>query len=172
MRVLVASDGDLPVERATAMAVGLAGPDGAIKLVTAVEVPRSVLESLRSVYEQVQRAPQVDTDAEYVSASSLPAAVSPSWPGDDTFIDRYVMDQTTERLGALHTAMTAAGVAVEVAGIESEDPTHTVLDQVAAFEADVLIVGSHGRGRFEGMLGSVGTKLVRRCPISVLVCKA
>jgi hypothetical protein len=36
-------------------------------------------------------------------------------------------------------------------------------------KATGLIFGSHGRGRFEGPLGSTVTKLMRRAPMPVLV---
>ncbi len=171
MRVLVASDGDLPAERAADFAARLAGPDGSVRVVTAIEVPRSVLESLRAAYEEFGRAEPIDADAEYVAVGAMPGRTSPSWPGDDTFIGRYVRDQTELRLGALTGALQSLGVEPETVGVESEDAATAVLDQVAAFQADVLVVGSHGRGRFEGLLGSVGTKLVRRSPIAVLVCR-
>ena len=34
-----------------------------------------------------------------------------------------------------------------------------------------IVIGSHGHGRFEGMLGSTGTKLVRLASASVLVLR-
>ena len=37
--------------------------------------------------------------------------------------------------------------------------------------ADLLVIGSHGKGKYEGQLGSTGTKLVRSSPASVLVIR-
>lgn len=172
MRVLVASDGNLPARRAAEFAIRLCGDDGTIRILTAVEVPRSVLASLRSAYEEVHPGAPVDTDAEYVSAGTTAARVGPGWPGDDTFIDRYVRDQTALRLEALRSAVEELGGETEVIGLESEDPTGTVLAQIDEFAADVLVIGSHARGRLDGMLGSVGNKLIRRAAVPVLVCRA
>ncbi len=171
MRVLVASDGNLAPERAAQFAARLANSDGSVRVVTAIEVPRSLLDSLRAAYEDFERATPVDADAEYVSVGAVPGRVKPSWPGDDAFIDRYVKDQTQLRLGPLAGALQRLGLSPETVGVESEDPSRAVLDQVVAFEADVLVIGSHGQGRFEGLMGSIGTKLVRRSPVPVLVCR-
>jgi nucleotide-binding universal stress UspA family protein len=170
VRVLVASDGGLSAERAAEFAARLAGPEGSVRVVTAVEVPRSVLDSLRAAYEEYERTEPIDTDAEYVSASA-PRERTSGWPGDDLFINRYVQDQTETRLAGIRQELERRGVIPETVGIESEDPTTAVLDQLQACDAEVLVVGSHGRGRFDGLLGSVGTKLVRRSPVPVLVCR-
>ena len=171
MRVLVASDGDLPPDNAAELAVRLAGSDGAIRVMTAIEIPRSVLDSLRSAYQEVASAPPVDADAEYVAVSTPSSTSLPGWPGDDAFIERYVSDQINQRLSMIAEAIERRGATAEVLGVESEEPARAVMDQVRSFHADALIVGSHGRGRFEGLLGSVGTKLVRQSPVTVVVCK-
>jgi nucleotide-binding universal stress UspA family protein len=55
--------------------------------------------------------------------------------------------------------------------VEGEKPTETILEHVDALGADVLVIGSHGQGAFSGLLGSVGTKLVRGSPKPVLLLK-
>ncbi len=171
MKVLVASDGDLPADSAAELAIRLAGGDGTIRVMTAIEVPRSVLESLRSVYQSTAPSPPVASDAEYVATTSPSSPDIPGWPGDDTFIERYVSDQTNQRLTPIAEAIEGRGARADVLGVEAEDPARAVMDQIESFNADVLVVGSHGRGRFEGLLGSVGTKLVRQSPVTVVVCK-
>lgn len=171
MRVLVASDGHLPPEPAAELAVRLAGSDGTVILFTAVEIPRSLLESLRSVYENVQAGAPVDTDAEYVRAATAQPRVGASWPGDDVFLERYVSDQTHLRLDPIARAVRERGVEPEVEGVEGEDAAGAVTSAVERHGAEVLCVGSHGRGRFEGLIGSVGMKLVRRSPVPVLVVR-
>ncbi|MGZ8784831.1 MAG: universal stress protein [Acidimicrobiia bacterium] len=42
---------------------------------------------------------------------------------------------------------------------------------VAEIDADVLVIGTHGRGRFEGLLGSTGTKLARLAPCTVILVR-
>jgi len=49
-------------------------------------------------------------------------------------------------------------------------PAQGILDRVAATEADLVIVGTHGYGGRERlMLGSVAERVVREAPVSVLV---
>lgn len=172
MRVLVASDGNLPAADTAELAVRLAGPDGEVILMTAVEVPRKLLDSLRHAYEQVAPSSRIDTDAEYVSAQTPELTMERGWPGDDAFLDRYVTDQTTARLADLESEIRNRGLEPERVGVESEEPAEAVLDAVKELQADVLVIGSHGRGRLEGLLGSVGTKLARRSPVSVVLCRS
>jgi nucleotide-binding universal stress UspA family protein len=46
-----------------------------------------------------------------------------------------------------------------------------VVSAVKTLDTDLVIIGSHGRGRYEGRLGATGTKLVRDVPASVLVLR-
>ncbi len=54
---------------------------------------------------------------------------------------------------------------------ESDTPAGTILELVAEIDADVLVIGTHGRGRFEGLLGSTGTKLARLAPCAVMLVR-
>ncbi len=172
MRVLVASDGHLPADTAADLAVRLAGPDGTVILFTVVEIPRSLLESLRHVYETVQGGePPVDTDAEYVGVPTAESRLAASWPGEDAFLERYVSDQTHTRLDPIAEAVRERGVEPEIEGAEGEDPAGSVIEAVERHRAEVLCVGSHGRHRFEGLIGSIGTKLIRRSPVPVVVVR-
>lgn len=60
----------------------------------------------------------------------------------------------------------AAGIPVEVAVAEGE-PVHEIVGQ--ANRADLVVLGTHGRGGFERlMLGSVAEKVLRKSPCPVL----
>ena len=63
--------------------------------------------------------------------------------------------------------------ASEVATLESGgSPADCLLDAVAAEQATLVAVGSHGLGRATGaLLGSVATKVLHRAPCSVLVTR-
>ncbi len=171
MHVLVASDGNLAVDTTAEFAQRLAGDDGEVTLYTVVEVPRTLLEDLRRAYEDIEPGPPVDTDAEYVTASAQVPHVGPGWPGDDVMIRRYVDDVTARRLDPLAEALAARGVRYTVVGEDAEDAARAILDEVTAIGADVLCIGARGLGRFEGLLGSTSTKLVRRAPCPVLVIR-
>lgn len=171
MRVLVASDGHLPADTAAEMAVSLAGPDGSVILYTVIEIPRSLLDSLRHVYETVEGGAPVDTDAEYVGVPTAEPRLGSSWPGEDAFLERYVSDQTHSRLDPIAQAVRERGMEPILEGAEGEDPASSVVEAVERHRAEVLCVGSHGRHRFEGLVGSISTKLVRRSPVPVLVIR-
>jgi nucleotide-binding universal stress UspA family protein len=53
------------------------------------------------------------------------------------------------------------------------DPVRVLLSEVEAEAATLVVVGSHGRGRAEGMLlGTVAARILRDAPCSVLIARA
>ncbi len=69
-------------------------------------------------------------------------------------------------------ALAAKGIDAEFLYAPTDHQTaRTILAEVEVKKADVLVIGSHGEGMFEGPLGSTVTKLVRRAPISVVVVR-
>jgi nucleotide-binding universal stress UspA family protein len=171
MHVLIATDGALDNDAATRFAVALAGNEGEVTVMTVIEVNRNLLRDLRAIYGE-RHPPPVDRDAEYVSAASGDAEVAGGWPGDDEMIERYLADQREQRAGPLATALSEAGLRVDVRAVEGEDAAGAIIGAARELNADVLCVGSHGRGFFDGLLGSTGTKLARRSPCPVLLLRS
>lgn len=69
------------------------------------------------------------------------------------------------RAEVTHAADVAA---MEVAGA----PSTCLLETIAAEQADVVALGTHGHGRMAGIaLGSVATRMLHRAPCSVLVAR-
>lgn len=169
MKITIATDGGLNAEKAAEMAVRLVG-DGTITVLTIVEVPRSLLADLRSVYGE-RPATTIDADAEYVGSAPPSPSLSASWPGDDAMIARYVETQTETRTGKLVAAIAALGHTASVDAREGETPVADILAACADGKADLLMVGTHGTGRFDGLLGSVSTKLARSARCSVLLVR-
>ncbi|MBT8211873.1 MAG: universal stress protein [Acidimicrobiia bacterium] len=166
MKVVVATDGTLDPEQVAGYVVPLAASD-TVHVLTVVEVPRRLLADLRAVYGE-QPAVRVDRDAEYVSPSG--SGVPPQdWPGDDAMIDRYLSDKLTERTAPMVDAITAAGGNAAAEVVESENSANSILEQAKELGADLICIGAHGQGVFEGLLGSVGTKVVRRAHVPVLL---
>jgi len=62
---------------------------------------------------------------------------------------------------------------VEASGTarEGDDTATDIIDLADELGAEVIVVGSHGHGGFQGLLGSTGSKLVRRSPVPVLVVR-
>ncbi len=172
MKIVIATDGSLDPELTAATVSRLAADGGEVSVLTVVEVPRTMLAELRAVYSEKSPIPSIDRDAEYVSTTSPPATVSPHWPGDDAMIARYVEGETARRTGAIVDALDRHGVPARAVGTEDEDPAGAILRFCTEVGADLLCLGSHGRGHFEGLLGSISVKLTRRAPCSVLLIRS
>lgn len=170
MHVLIATDGTLDATKAADFASALAGADGSVTVLTMVEINRNLLRDLRGLFgERV-----VDTthqDAEYVGLQpNTGSAVGADWPGDDEMLNRYLQDQKTLRTSEMVAALEAAGITPEVVVREGEAASGIVAG-ASEFGADVVCIGSHGKGLFEGLLGSTSTKLARRSPTPVLIIR-
>ena len=170
MHIVVATDGSLdPV-----MTAGFVGPHAngtAVTVLTAVEIPRRLLADLRAVYGE-QPAPLVDSDGEYVGIAPSGSAIDFDFPGDDRMIDQYLSNQLEERTAAMVTALKEAGMNVDVEILEGENGAKLILEFLRAKKADLIVMGTTGRGLFEGMLGSTGAKVARHAPCSVLLIRS
>ncbi|NND76394.1 MAG: universal stress protein [Ilumatobacter sp.] len=168
MHVMVATDGTLDATKAADFAARLAGETGRVTVYSVVEVPRQLLNDLRSA-----AAPPTDKaggDVQYrrTQADDAPAG---SWVGDDAFVGNYVKRIVATRTASLVEALEAAGVDVEVVGAEGESASRSVLEAARTHTPDVLCVGTHGVGRFEELLGSLSTKIARIAPCPVLLIR-
>ena len=167
MHVLIATDGSLDPTRTATAAARLAGDDGTITVLSVVEVPRSLLDELRRDAGEGDNAAR---DPEYRSEQATDAPRT-HWVGDDAFVDRYVGNQVQSRTADLTAALVATGANHEVAGIEGENAARSVLEWLDGNAADFLLIGTHGLGRLEGVLGSTSTKLARLAPCSVMLVR-
>ncbi len=170
MHVLVATDGSIDTDRAAAFASALAGSDGTTTVATVVRVPRTLITDLRAQYGE--SAPvAVDADAEYVEARSGQSGTPRGWPGDDAVVAQYLGDKRVAFCRPVVEAIRAGGGTAESMVREGDDPADDIIALALELEADVIVVGSHGHGAFQGLLGSTGSKLVRRSPCPVLVIR-
>ncbi|TDR41585.1 nucleotide-binding universal stress UspA family protein [Tahibacter aquaticus] len=86
-------------------------------------------------------------------------------------VERYHADNAADALRDAATAFAAAGIAVE-SRTAVGDPADVVLQEQAATQADLVVMGSHGRGAWRNLLlGSVVTKVLARSPVPVLVVR-
>jgi len=166
----VATDGSLESEEAASFAASLAHKEGKVTVLTVVEIPRRMLQELRDVMGE-QHQTGVIEGGEWVDTPAVPPQAPRNWPGDDAVINRYLEDKRFQVTDPIVSTVTGRGIAAEGLVVEGEKPTETILEHVDALGADVLVIGSHGQGAFSGLLGSVGTKLVRGSPKPVLLLK-
>jgi nucleotide-binding universal stress UspA family protein len=170
MNVVIATDGKVDPGRAATMGAALAGVGGSVGVLTVVEVPRGIIAAMREAADEGDGAVarQVNVGHSHLTAGD---AEPTHWIGDDAAIERYVAARTTEATADLMDALAARGVAADLVVLESENAAATIIEALEEMGADVLIIGTHGLGRFEGLLGSISTKLARRAGCSVLLVR-
>lgn len=171
MHVVIATDGKLDVEIASKFAASLSGSSGRVTVLTVVEVPRAFLQDMRGQWGAPEGA-GVIADDEFVATPAVPREAPRGWPGDDAMIKRYLSDKLEQHTAPIIASLRNIGIEAEGSVVESENVPSTILDQVEALGADAVIIGSHGQGLFQGLLGSTGTRIVRRCSRPVLLIRS
>jgi len=170
VHVLVATDGQLDATATANFAARLAGPDGRVTVLTVVEVPRAFLHDMRIDWGAPQGTGRLVDDA-YVATPAVPQEAPRGWPGDDALIDRYLNDKKDLYTSPIVDILRNTDIHTRARVVESENVSLTIINQCAELGADVVVIGSHGRGLVQGLLGSNGTKIVRRSPIPVLLIR-
>ncbi len=167
MHVMIATDGNLEPIRTAAIAARLAGGDGRVTVVSVVEVPRALLDDMRRA---VLDGDDLRRDVEFRSTQATDSQPA-HWIGDDAVVERYVRDQVRKRTVDLVAALDDRGVKHEVVDLEGENAARSLLEWIADEPVDVILIGTHGLGRFDGLLGSTSTKVARRAPCSVVLVR-
>lgn len=170
MHVMVATDGTIDSDKTADIAARLAGDDGHITVYTVVVVPRGMLDEMRAASGDPAAEKARELSVEYRSEPAGDDPVS-HWTGDDSIVARYVKSKVRDRAGALADVFDSMGVNYEVIGEEGENAARSVLAAATSRDADVLCIGTHGLGRFEGLLGSLSTKVSRHAPCSVVLVR-
>lgn len=171
MHVLVATDGEIEMPAAVDFAATLAGADGRVTVLTVVEVPRTFLADVRSHWG-ADEGPSVVADYTYVETPTVRQEGPTGWPGYDALIARYLSDKLEQNTAQLVRALEERGIESDACVVESENVAPTIIEQLLALDAHVVVIGSHGQGLFQGLLGSTGTKIVRRSPRPVLLIRS
>ncbi len=172
MHVMVATDGKLDPLASAEVASRLAGSDGSVTVMTVVEVPRTLLTAIRNVYGEDDAPQPIDQSIETSGHTTPRPHLSLSWPGDDAIINRYVSDQLTSRTEALLAALADRGIEPSLIALESEKPVDEILGYALANRVDVICIGTHGEGMFDGLLGSTSTKIARKAHCAVMLIRS
>ena len=170
MHVMIATDGSLEATKSARMAACLAGDDGKVTVLTVIEVPRGLLDDMRSAAADsaMDKAREISSEHRQTQAPDPPVS---HWVGDDAVLKQYVKSKVRSRTTSLATALEATGVEFTVVGEEGENAARSVLEAAKSHNVDVLCIGTHGLGRFEGLLGSLSTKVARLAPCSVVLVR-
>jgi nucleotide-binding universal stress UspA family protein len=166
MRILVALDGSILSEHALEGVVPLVRQTGAEVVLVAVLNPDAIHET-------------VATGGYRETASAIPAARlairgAPAEPPARLAEDRgqALESARTTAEDALRAAAKAlpGGAPVTFVVAWSRYASEAILEEAKARAADLIVVGSHGRGGFrQTILGSVSAELVRESPVPVVV---
>ncbi len=170
MHVMVATDGSLDANKTAGIVAKLASDRGQVTLFTAVEVPRGMLDDMRAAASNTADEKSRELGVQYRKEQADDGPTS-AWVGDDAVVGRYVNSKVKSATSDLSAALTAAGVAHDVVGEEGENAARSVLEAAKTRNVDVLCIGTHGLGRFEGLLGSLSTKVARMATCSVVLVR-
>lgn len=88
--------------------------------------------------------------------------------------DQYLAAATAEAHDAIRAAresIEAAGVPVETSVVEGHSVWRGILAAATAMEADVIVMGSHGRSGIEKLLGSVAQRVLSHAHLPVMVVR-
>ena len=169
MHALVATDGQLDPAGVAKFAAPLAAETGTVTVLTVIEVPRAMLSDLQDHFNDQRPRQLIRTDIETVTATD-PLDPPRSWPGDDAIIEQYLGNKEQEICGPVVAALHGNGIDAHSRVVEGP-AARGILDTAQELEADLIVVGSHGAGLFEGLLGSTGTKVTRLAKRPVLLLR-
>ncbi len=179
MHIFVATDGSLNRDRAVDLITRLANDGGSITVFTAIHFPRSVLKSVAEIggvegLSAIADAAGGALNSGALAAERLASTQPDNRPADPQKVaESYFHKTMRAACGPLSQLLLDQGLEnVEMAWAATENqPARTILATATAKKADMLVLGSHGQGRFEGPLGSTVTKCVRRAEIPVMLVR-
>lgn len=180
MKILIATDGHLNPE-ATSDLVGRLHTEGdTVVVLTVIDHPGEILRNFADLgtwkdTDQIlgEAGPGATGFGSGGVAASRMSTRNRSMQGQPLTLDTYFIETATRLQAALLAQLERSGLAVERKWAPTERRTaRTILDVVADEDADILVIGSHGGGRFEGLLGSTVTKLVRLASIPVMLVRS
>jgi len=174
MNILVATDGTLDVERAADAVERWYAEGDAVTVFTALNVPVDFLRNLGD--SGVKEASTIALEAGQGVGDRAAEQLAHPRPIKDAPVDSPIMKAlhatAVDRTEPLVAALENRGIKANATWTTTDNKTaKTILTFVDAWKAGLVVMGSHGSGRFEGLLGSTGTKIARRCPVSLLMIR-
>lgn len=179
MHIFIATDGTLETEKAADMVARLYEPGDSVTIITAIHFPREFLSGMAKatgVSQVAEFAHEAGAGVLGIAGgakaaerlkTTIDARAEPKHP-----LNTYFADTARQRTDGLRKRLAELGVEAVAAWVSTENQTaRTILSMASKNEADILVIGSHGRGRYEGPLGSTVSKIVRRAKMHVVIIR-
>ena len=177
MHILVATDGALDPQRA-ADAVARWHSDGdEVTVFTVMNVPTDFLLGLgdggiKEAAAIAHEAGQGFTAGDRAAEQLAPLHSVKAAPSSESPVMRALAVNAGARTAPVVEALGDQGISAKATWQTTENRTaRTIIQAVRRYDSELVVIGSHGHGRFEGLLGSTSTKIVRLAPASVLVIR-
>jgi nucleotide-binding universal stress UspA family protein len=178
MNIVVATDGTLNPQSVTDAASQFLSSADSVTVFTAVNVPTDFLRGLGD--KGVKGAAQIALEAGQTLGAGDKAAERLSaemprqseTPASDSPVASALAATAKARTAPIVKALESHGITAKSQWLSTENKTaRTIMAYANSIDAGLVIIGSHGHGKFEGLLGSTGTKLVRHAKQAVLVLR-
>jgi len=174
MHILVATDGVLDSKEA-ADAVARWYTDGdSVTVMSVMNIPTEFLGRLgdSGVEEAAHIALEAGQGIGDRAAEQLAKPSKSQEPAVDSPVLKALAKTASDRTKPVVTELAKHGIEAKSSWASSENRTaSSILAAIKMNNTELLVMGSHGKGRWEGLLGSTGTKLVRLAPCAVLVLR-
>ena len=123
-----------------------------------------IVDSLASPGREIHLLHVTEPDPSFVGLEAGPEEVQHQVASE--------LQHAHDELNALADRLRAKGHTVDTLLVPG--PTvQTILEQAEKLDADVIVMGSHGRGKlFDLVVGSVSAGVIRKSPVPVLVVPA
>ncbi|MCC7187016.1 MAG: universal stress protein [Acidobacteria bacterium] len=118
----------------------------------------------------LERAAELSGDGETLHVVAA-RQIMPHVRGGMTAVDPIAAENSEQALEEAGTMLRERGIATKLVEA-SGDPATALIDEAKAADADLIVVGTHGRGLAgRSLLGSVSTSVVHHAPCDVLVVR-
>lgn len=155
MRILIATAGVLQPEPVSNFVARLIGDDGAVFVITVIEVPRSFLDEIRS-----EGWHPLDEDAAAGTGD------------EDHIIARYVDERGARITEPVLAALRNRDIEPETLYLEGGDPAAAIIDAAGDLDADLVVLGATKQLFDESHWESVSAQVMREAGRAVLVLPA
>ena len=177
MHILVATDGTLDAQKATDAIERWYREGDEVTVFTAMNIPADFVEHLgdkgiKQAANIALEAGQGFTAGDRIAERLAPPKDTHAAPPVDSPMLKSLVRTAEARTQPVLEALKARGIDAKSKWTTTNNRTaKTTIAAINLYGSELVVIGSHGGGRFEGLLGSTGTKLVRHSPAPVLVIR-